>query len=646
MATKSNYDWSMLQNEYNICKKKLDSKREGLKILVKQLEQAQIERDVNKNKVSQLQSEINGLKDVLGSFWHKSDKGDKIIFTESNDKKIKTLSNLLQFSRDENLHLQNDLSNIRHLYSETQKDNQLLRNTLSTHESQKKAGLVNQQGKEKLIVQLEESNAKIECLDQEVKMMHDQIKELEEERNTFCEKNTRLNTELNYILHNDDKRVVDIDAIVLENQYLKEVVKQYKEEKTMALGTAARYKEALKQRHSSNSNTTKSKPLAYLEPVPAPKKSSTYEGFFSKSTSSMTVTDLQRVNKALTERVAEKETALKHQRNTNRVLGIRVSELEKKLRTLEISGLWTHEQRIPRYDEDDGTTALCSPPLSPDTLILIAEQVDIYPKFTMSNTKNGNSIDDNKACVEASLQLDNLVQNGENSKEIHDTMNNFDGTKIDSDLSNDYILDNNHDNLYVSEVLNENKQTNTDNPYKSVSSNNSANTTPNNDNPYKSVSSNNSANTASNNNNLQTDTNGVELNTDGIDQTANINHNTKTKIDQEDNLNHAIKGNDTNNIDQTENLNHDFKAKIDKTNPTHDSKANDPESMIENSSASVEHVNESCDDQNNNLTTGDNSETNHLESDSSDNLKADRREILTKDEIDVVESSDIEQGES
>lgn len=58
-------------------------------------------------------------------------------------------------------------------------------------------------------------------------------------------------------------------------RYLKEVVKQYKEEKTMALGTAARYKEALKQRHSSgsNSNTAKSKPLAYLEPVPAPKKS-------------------------------------------------------------------------------------------------------------------------------------------------------------------------------------------------------------------------------------------------------------------------------------------------------------------------------------------------------------------------------------
>ena len=34
-------------------------------------------------------------------------------------------------------------------------------------------------------------------------------------------------------------------------RYLKEVIKQYKEEKTIALGTAARYKEALKQRQTA-----------------------------------------------------------------------------------------------------------------------------------------------------------------------------------------------------------------------------------------------------------------------------------------------------------------------------------------------------------------------------------------------------------
>ena len=42
------------------------------------------------------------------------------------------------------------------------------------------------------------------------------------------------------------------------------------------------------------------------------------DGFFSKPSSQSTVADLHRVNQALTERVAEKELALKHQRNTNR----------------------------------------------------------------------------------------------------------------------------------------------------------------------------------------------------------------------------------------------------------------------------------------------------------------------------------------
>lgn len=42
------------------------------------------------------------------------------------------------------------------------------------------------------------------------------------------------------------------------------------------------------------------------------------DGFFSRSFSQNTMSDLQRVNKALTEKLSEKELALKHQRNTNR----------------------------------------------------------------------------------------------------------------------------------------------------------------------------------------------------------------------------------------------------------------------------------------------------------------------------------------
>lgn len=43
-----------------------------------------------------------------------------------------------------------------------------------------------------------------------------------------------------------------------------------------------------------------------------------HEGFFSRSFDHNTVSDLQRVNKAITEKLSEKDVALKHQRNTNR----------------------------------------------------------------------------------------------------------------------------------------------------------------------------------------------------------------------------------------------------------------------------------------------------------------------------------------
>ena len=40
------------------------------------------------------------------------------------------------------------------------------------------------------------------------------------QRDHFKEKCSRLNTQLSYALHNDDRRIVDIDALVLENKYV------------------------------------------------------------------------------------------------------------------------------------------------------------------------------------------------------------------------------------------------------------------------------------------------------------------------------------------------------------------------------------------------------------------------------------------
>ncbi|XP_009702146.1 PREDICTED: coiled-coil domain-containing protein 149, partial [Cariama cristata] len=53
------------------------------------------------------------------------------------------------------------------------------------------------------------------------------------------------------------------------------------------------------------------------------------------------ISDLKSLATALLETIHEKNMVIQHQRQTNKILGNRVAELEKKLRTLEIAGLWS-----------------------------------------------------------------------------------------------------------------------------------------------------------------------------------------------------------------------------------------------------------------------------------------------------------------
>ncbi|RXM30868.1 Coiled-coil domain-containing protein 149 [Acipenser ruthenus] len=53
------------------------------------------------------------------------------------------------------------------------------------------------------------------------------------------------------------------------------------------------------------------------------------------------ISDLKSLATALLETIHEKNMVLQHQRQTNKILGNRVAELEKKLKTLEVSGLWS-----------------------------------------------------------------------------------------------------------------------------------------------------------------------------------------------------------------------------------------------------------------------------------------------------------------
>ena len=55
-------------------------------------------------------------------------------------------------------------------------------------------------------------------LEKDLQQVLDEKEEYVTERDAYKHKYERLNQELNYILKGDEKRVVDIDALVMENK--------------------------------------------------------------------------------------------------------------------------------------------------------------------------------------------------------------------------------------------------------------------------------------------------------------------------------------------------------------------------------------------------------------------------------------------
>ena len=70
------------------------------------------------------------------------------------------------------------------------------------------------------------------------------------------------------------------------------------------------------------------------------------------------ILDMQKVSNGLAETVLDKNIALKHQRASNRLLGERVTELEGKLRALEMSGFWNVPDDVLSTDNPARESAL------------------------------------------------------------------------------------------------------------------------------------------------------------------------------------------------------------------------------------------------------------------------------------------------
>uniref|UniRef100_A0A7M4EAK2 Coiled-coil domain containing 149 n=1 Tax=Crocodylus porosus TaxID=8502 RepID=A0A7M4EAK2_CROPO len=324
-------DW-LGSSSYLVCKRKLESKKEALLILSKELDTCQQERDQYKLMANQLRERHQSLKKK----YRELIDGDPSLPPEK--KKQANLAQLLSDSRDQNKHLGEEIKELQQRLGEVQGDNKLLRMTIAKQrlgDEEVGARHFAAHEREDLVRQLEKAREQIETLEHDLQAALDELQDVKEERSFYQDKADRLNQELNHVLGGHENRIIDVDALCMENRYLQERLKQLQEEVNLLKSNIAKYKVKL----LSLSNKIKLK-LTFLCNLLVQELLSEDHGCSLPATP-QSISDLKSLATALLETIHEKNMVIQHQRQTNKILGNRVAELEKKLRTLEISGLWS-----------------------------------------------------------------------------------------------------------------------------------------------------------------------------------------------------------------------------------------------------------------------------------------------------------------
>ncbi|XP_060922115.1 coiled-coil domain-containing protein 149-A [Limanda limanda] len=338
-SRRSESDWQGLVSEFLVCRRKLESKTEALLILSKELDTCQQERDQYKLMANQLRERHQGLKKK----YRELIDGDPSLPPEK--RKQVNLAQLLRDSRERAKQLGEEVKELTQRLTEAQGDNKLLRMTITRQrlgDEEVGARHFAAHEREDLVLQLERAGLQLEEMEHHTKALTDELQDVKAERSVFREKADRINVELNHILGNHEARIIDVDALCMENKYLHERFSQLQEEVNLLKSNIMKYKTALERRkNSSTYGKSNSSPLTGVLSAKQVQEMLLEEHGCSLPATPQSISDLKSLATALLETIHEKNLVIQHQRHTNRILGNRVSDLERKLKTLEVSGLWS-----------------------------------------------------------------------------------------------------------------------------------------------------------------------------------------------------------------------------------------------------------------------------------------------------------------
>ncbi|XP_051472641.1 coiled-coil domain-containing protein 149 isoform X13 [Apus apus] len=227
------------QMKYLVCKRKLESKKEALLILSKELDTCQQERDQYKLMANQLRERHQSLKKK----YRELIDGDPSLPPEK--RKQANLVQLLSEAQDRNKHLGEEIRELQQRLGEVQGDNKLLRMTIAKQrlgDDEVGARHFAAHEREDLVQQLEKAREQIETLRYDLQAALDELQDVKEERSFYQDKADRLNQELNHVLGGNENRIIDIDALCMENRYLQERLKQLQEEVNLLKSNITKYK--------------------------------------------------------------------------------------------------------------------------------------------------------------------------------------------------------------------------------------------------------------------------------------------------------------------------------------------------------------------------------------------------------------------
>uniref|UniRef100_A0AC35UCB3 Coiled-coil domain-containing protein n=1 Tax=Rhabditophanes sp. KR3021 TaxID=114890 RepID=A0AC35UCB3_9BILA len=180
--------------------------------------------------------------------------------------------------------------------------------------------------------------------------------ELITERDIYKQKTTRLTNEIVYLLNGDPKAVTDdVDQILSDNRFMKTQLESLQKETGMTKATLKKYRNLLGKRNKiklpverdiaeeefdcemedffPDSPTTSSN--SYFQKPNTVISFRQVKEIVGSSADYITEDDYKTLTQLLVEFANDKQLALTHQRNTNKILGKKLSDIDLKVKSLE-----------------------------------------------------------------------------------------------------------------------------------------------------------------------------------------------------------------------------------------------------------------------------------------------------------------------